>query len=808
MTKLLSAVAFLLISLTASAQTFSFGSSFPLSNTRYGTAATSPKLVSAGDELYVFWYSATAIRMTHVVDGARRGGLPVLTVSKPYGQIGGFDVVWTGERFVIAAHVSDRYSSRIVTRAVSRSAELSAETPITPHRPGEVAAGSPTLAFNGRTLLLLYSSAIPPGALPEVRTMPLTADGKPNGLPSEFVVIGGRGMNVASNGDGFAALRFSGEQQATLAMFDKDGRLERTVLLPVIEGLADNGIAIEGNGRDYLIVLTGLSETTAIRLTAAGDVASRVTIDTRTPSPYGYGYGDAAATWNGREWVVTYTVSEHRGPWQFVVASLDADVTTVTSREIQEGVKSAGTLATAGGRTVVAWQSQGGYQSVPTFADLPLATSQARELTFMAGEQTLRASATAGDAILVVWSEKLNATSSVRAGIRTSSGDWIEKKLADGNTSVLAATDGNEFVVFLGASRTALFVDRQLHVSRSVKLPFAPEVVTWTGAAYAFVFSVKGALLSPSGAVSAPVTLNSTTDPLPAWPSIASDGTNLLVAWATDPQCLVIGFCPNSLGVTAARFGPDLTRLDVNDLVLTSGEEIFGPAAAWNGKEFVVTWTDGTRGQFAAMVPTTGTSIRTTQLSTHTRVEEPRILAAHGGVVVTGRDYSRVEKHVDRLIFLSGLDRVTEGQPFEHSGVVVTATEVQVIGGRLAYLASKAIEAPPQHAASHVTMTLEVPGARPGSPQITAADISGQTLRLQWTAASGPVTGYRLEYRLGDGAWNEVEKWFPPDERQTTFRMSPPDRRSAFRVRAWSDAGTGAYSAPAYVNPPRRRAVR
>jgi hypothetical protein len=71
------------------------------------------------------------------------------------------------------------------------------------------------------------------------------------------------------------------------------------------------------------------------------------------------------------------------------------------------------------------------------------------------------------------------------------------------------------------------------------------------------------------------------------------------------------------------------------------------------------------------------------------------------------------------------------------------------------------------------------------------------------------VAGYRLEYRIGEGSWNELDRWFDTDDDGITLswqlRQGVPYQ---FRMRAINDAGASESSAPVLLNVTRRRAVR
>jgi hypothetical protein len=658
---------------------------------------------------------------------------------------------------------------------------------------------SVNLALNGQTVLLLYGSLID-GAW-QTRSIPLGLNGSMKDQPAELVAAGAQ-VKVASNSDGFAALIGAHGSSARLATFDAEGRLDHVTPMPLMEGVRETAIA--SNGRDYLAVLTTRGEVSGIPVTAAGELGARVVLDGRVPVPDFDVYLDPAVAWNGTEWIATYTEIESEARRHMVATTVSADGTEVVDQERVDDARSGQTMAIVGGRTMVSWRPAS-TSGAPRFTELPLTMNVSRELTFMAGEQTFLASATAGNDLLVIWREKLDGATSIHAGIRMSTGDWIERKLADGPAWVVAASDGNEFLVVL--TRSAIRLDRQLNASPPVTLPFAPFTLTWTGAAYGLFTATSGALLSPSGELSQSVTLTSAIGV--GAPGVASDGSRLLIAWPYEFNCEFL-LCIGARRVIAARFRHDLTRLDEDDIVVAARDDdygLYGSPVAWNGTEFVVTWTDAARGQFATMIPRNGDSIRTVQISNHTGVHAPSIVAAHGGVVVNGRDSNRTDRYVDRFLFLGADGTIAEHEAIDQSGGLITSSELTVIGGRLAHLASQNIKGAPQHEASHITMALASPTTVPGPPQLDA-ETNGQNVRLTWSAASGPVTGYRVEYRLGDGAWNEIDQWFGRAERETTFRLSSAGRRAAFRVRAWSDSGTGPYSAPALVNSPRRRAVR
>ena len=96
-----------------------------------------------------------------------------------------------------------------------------------------------------------------------------------------------------------------------------------------------------------------------------------------------------------------------------------------------------------------------------------------------------------------------------------------------------------------------------------------------------------------------------------------------------------------------------------------------------------------------------------------------------------------------------------------------------------------------------------------GLPSLPAAPRAslrqeGNSATLTWSPPPQRVNGYRVETRTNNGPWIEVERWFDPEERTySTSGTSPIE----LRVRAWNDAGTGAYSQLGPTND-RTRSVR
>lgn len=96
----------------------------------------------------------------------------------------------------------------------------------------------------------------------------------------------------------------------------------------------------------------------------------------------------------------------------------------------------------------------------------------------------------------------------------------------------------------------------------------------------------------------------------------------------------------------------------------------------------------------------------------------------------------------------------------------------------------------------------------PEPPLLIARRLDGDKVSLAWSASQGEVNGYRIESRVADGAWKEIERWLGPGDGSLTVHLARPSLPTAFRMRAWNDRAVGAYSDEAIASSPRRRSVR
>jgi hypothetical protein len=96
----------------------------------------------------------------------------------------------------------------------------------------------------------------------------------------------------------------------------------------------------------------------------------------------------------------------------------------------------------------------------------------------------------------------------------------------------------------------------------------------------------------------------------------------------------------------------------------------------------------------------------------------------------------------------------------------------------------------------------------PLSPSFVSARVDGTRAVVEWNdAVRGPVSGFRIEARVGNEEWTQVEAWYDAATRSASVELP---EGALVRVRAFNDWGAAAPSVEARVTRGlgRRRSVR
>jgi hypothetical protein len=283
-------------------------------------------------------------------------------------------------------------------------------------------------------------------------------------------------------------------------------------------------------------------------------------------------------------------------------------------------------------------------------------------------------------------------------------------------------------------------------------------------------------------------------------PQIATDGRNTLVAWQAD-----------FTRVYGLRLGPNLDVLDEAPRRLGETASATLAGVVWTGHDYLAIWQSWT-GVYGARLHRDGRRSAAglieiaapSSFSQYHGAMNLRVAALDGRVFLTWSQSG--EKRMRRFVTIAG-DEVTE--LLSTHELIDSDLRLVAAGDRLGYAVSHVDNAGPYYGSSRLMLALnDVAGLPPAAPALRAVATEADKVEVSWSAVPDSVNGYRLEARVVDGAWNEIERWFNRDERSLMVYLSEPGARVSFRVRAVNDAGPGPYSEEAVANAPRRRAIR
>jgi hypothetical protein len=771
------AVALLLAAGAAAAQPLSIGDRFPLTNTRYRAArGRAPLLVANGTGAVVFWTDGRYVRSTHVGALASR---VVLDVGSAPAEL--FDAVWTGRQYLVVI-------GGVLGRLVAANGD-----PLGP--PFAIAAGGgPRLAWNGRNALLLYSDS----SSHQLASLLLNADGTRAAAPRQLTGLTYQTSRpaLASNGDTFAAV-IPHSNDPHLLLFDALGNLTADTVL------GDFGAAgaIASDGRRYLAVLACAQEwTCAPAYARLVEVDGRVGPPTPLDEPFSW---QPSAVWSGSEWIVSY-IRGVEEPGTLNVLHMDADAAGIQRRETQTVAESS--LAVVGGHVIAASVGPHFYDTV-TLSPLPLGGGGETELSLAATWQIVSDAASSANGVLVAWQEQGNHANTLNTGFRAADGSWSERALVsiaprgcffcyEETLNVLAASDGHEFVVLTSGYEHVLrrFDAAGAPIGNPIPLPgdVYPQRILWSGHDYLLISHPTVTRLSTAGAVTATLTLPPSVGQSSTY---ASDGNGgLLAAWI-DVTISEFGYFPN--GVFALRLDDNLRPVDAAPIALdTTGVQLRTLAAGWDGERYVVAWS-GASGIKAARIAANGAPSPAVASVSSQQADDIDIAPAGGGTAIRWH----VPSASQSLAFFRRDGTSTASATISTSrfaGLLATLPD-----GDVAYLEASIPDGAPFESRAHVMTTIASAAPLPAKP--AAPLLAAQANGLAWSAASQPVSGWRLELRRGDGPWVEVNPTFMPSVRSLLY-PTPPEP-TAFRIRAWNDAGTSEYSNIVVIGAGRHRAA-
>ncbi len=738
-----------------------FGSSFPAANSRYGAMNGQPVLRSNGKDALLFWGDKTLL-VTKVLPGEQHLGRPVIETA-----VFSFDAVFAGDQFVVAATIDDpTFGTRIEGRVVDRNGTALGE-----RFPIVYGGSEPRLAYNGTVVLMVYRRGS------AVEALSLDKQGRNIGLPEKIGDSFAASPRVAaSNGRFLATVATS--NGVDLVRFNLDGKATSASALNATSAQAP----VASDGNRFLVAATSTNNiVNAYLLDANGGLIRTLAVGEQ-------GSVGSDVIWNGTGWSILWAVSS-----SLKLSTIQSEATSVTSSSTVPSTSTQGTLTLANNKTYVAWKGLSSIHASP----LPLPTP-VEMMSFSASSQQLMTTAASADATLAVWREVLDGRISIRAGVRKRDGSWREREIAPNGFNIIAASNGQSFVIINSDTATFLSVDA-IPFRTVTNLPFAPTAIAWNGTNYLLLGTQQTAILTPNGMVSA-ANVIAPSRSVYACNSMASNGSEFFATCLIAPQVTFTG--APAAGVAGLRF--DSNGLLTETLTLANNTAFFALGdVVWNGSRYFTGWREGSFQIVVARI--TGSTVALQTLSNEGRGYVSVAPGGSGAFIgfsdTSLRTIAAFVRDEGQVPIQATIDRETSTPELSRLHSFADGTIVRTF--------SLPAASAPHYGQPHVMMqvgTFALPHV-PDTPALTVKR-EGNLARLQWTAPPQTVTSYRVEYSINDGVWVALEEGLTPEQRMYLFPLPWNDVTYSFRVRALNDGGLSGYSFPISLLPSKRRSAR
>jgi hypothetical protein len=825
----------LLVCTAALGQSLPFSEAIPLATMRYGTLGVEsrPVVASSGNTLLLVTQTPGDVRAGRLSLSAPDATFPLPIFTEYAATADRPAVTWTGSSFFIAGTRG--------TNAVGRFVDIDGR-PIGDEVTFVNGGTGPRVAASGDRIAALYRNAAG-----EVRLAILDRDANLLAGDLDFASVGLRKpsstevwYDIAGNGDGFVAI-VATKEAIELQILTREGAGLATDFLGVAERLtnpAPRNVAIASNGESYLAVWTDERGANpgggpyAASLQRNGHVSATVQLPVQTLQQ------PPAIAWNG----ATYDVNIG-APSMLKVSGGDTPAVTATVTFNGTAARDNVSLASVGGATYAVWTeldaklargdgtatSFGGALMTQRLADgdapRPVATAPS--------EQVVVAAASTPTTSFVAWVDITGARRTLRAGVRASNGSWYELEISedvdialDENGGAASSSTGQDFLLVWtrkngGAAAVQVNVDGFITAMTTLGSEnFVPRSLAWRGSSYALVGTnnsgqqiVAYGLYANGEVFRGPVVVASQefSDTL-IDPSV-SPFAGFLVTYIRVPGgCKPGDACAAASSVHSMILNPDVILLDKNEITVALRTPAMSVASAGNdGLGFVLTaWASG-NSILASLVsggntlgsPPGATALPSTiGVASSGLARTPRAFTYGKGWLVTwreGGDGDRNGKTVVAFVEMQSHRPVVIDR-LEIESTIATGTAHPFVAGEHAgVFTSAAVAGAPYYGSERVFLRLLRPvGSVPVAPALSAI-VRAEAANLSWSSPSA-VGLFRVEYRVNDGAWREIERWFLPAESTTVVTGLRTGSTYSFRMRAWGSAGVSGYSNEARVS--------
>lgn len=803
-TRFLALVLTLLSTSTLVAQPGEFGHRAPLTATRYTAFGAYPALVDNGRELFLYWVAGTQMRVTRL-NGVPRVGRPVMDVDQGLG----FGVVWTGSHFLaMASRRGD-----VVARLLDSSGEpLGAQYVVTRGR-------DPRLAFNGTNVAVLYTESI---SSDRTRLLVVNRNGIAIGVDPVLIDehAGAYHSAIASEADGFVVLVASADEVRLVRLTHNGAIASQSIVTAASTGWRQF-VTLAGNGAGYMATWQE-SERIIVHLISADGRAGRRFAINAEENENDLRVGAASAVWNNGAWDLAYSVWLKSDRGEIRTMRIDSDGAVIGRGAPRQGAISslfALTSCEFQGHTFITWlQSELGGGTIVDLGPLVVqdATTNGEPIAvaFSSAEQGISAAASSSDSLLVLWGETKPGGGSRHQGVRSRMGTWSEQEIDPTAAPYYAASDGKGFgvVQYHGPgiwSVSILDAQGQLVArTRQISDSFYAWGIASNGDGYVVVGpriraprDIVAVRIRANGTVGEPVILAPAPPQSPgsfnafeSFLSVTSDGTNYLALLKRESMTCVNCF-EWTKTILGFRFDASLRRLDAENFVVADFS--IDPLVVPTGNGWTVVWKRQSGSSSSSRtIGSNGTMSNAGSFGVSDVVSiapfGPNALAAlssTGRVSIVRNGFPYASKELGEPY----------GKPFL----------APLPGGGIAYLAAMVERNAPFHGSGRIAIVIGdvVLPTVPDAPRTTARLANGWAV-VDWSAPAQRVTAYRVEYRVGDGSWNELEASLDGSALSIIALQPKSGVSYAFRVRAVNEAGPGAYSETVTVGGTRRHAVR